>query len=110
MSAWTDHVKKVAKEKGISYKEALKVASETYKKTEKKPVSKPKKGDKPKKKKLLILSDDDTEREPTVKEIDSVYRYIQHLMNTDKITEGLGQSILFILDRVSNMIDRNNEE
>lgn len=32
MSAWIDHVKKVAKDKGISYKEALKVASKTYKK------------------------------------------------------------------------------
>ncbi len=31
MSAWIDHVKKVSKEKGITYKEALKVAGETYK-------------------------------------------------------------------------------
>ena len=43
MSSWTDHVKKVAKEKGISYKEALKVASATYKKQETKAVSKTKK-------------------------------------------------------------------
>ena len=31
-SGWIEHVKKVAKDKGISYKEALKVASKTYKK------------------------------------------------------------------------------
>jgi len=41
MSAWTDHVKKVSKEKGISYKDALKVASKTYKKQ---PKSEPKAG------------------------------------------------------------------
>jgi len=35
-SAWIEHVKKVAKDKKISYKEALKVAGKTYKKTEKK--------------------------------------------------------------------------
>ena len=112
MSAWTDHVKKVSKEKGISYKEALMVAGETYKKPEKKAVSKPKKGDKPKpkKRKMLILVDDDTEREPTVKEIDTVYRYIQDLIGKDKIPESLGEGILFTLDRVSNMIDRVNEE
>ena len=34
MSAWTDFVKKVAKDKGISYKEAMTVASKTYKKAE----------------------------------------------------------------------------
>lgn len=32
MSDWITHVKKVAKDKGISYKDALKVASKTYKK------------------------------------------------------------------------------
>ena len=31
-SAWIEHVKKVAKTKGISYAQALKVAKETYKK------------------------------------------------------------------------------
>ena len=31
-NAWIDHVKKVAEEKNISYREALKIASETYKK------------------------------------------------------------------------------
>ena len=31
MSAWIEHVRKVAKEKGITYKEAMKVASKTYK-------------------------------------------------------------------------------
>lgn len=34
-SAWIEHVKKVASEKGISYTEALKVAKESYKKPEK---------------------------------------------------------------------------
>lgn len=112
MSSWTDHVKKVAKEKGISYKDALKVAGETYKKPETKAVSKPKQGDKPKpkKRKMLILVDDDTEREPTVREIDSVYRYIQNLVGKDKIPESVGEGILFTLDRVSNMIDRVREE
>ena len=44
MSAWTDHVKKVAKDKAISYKEAMTVASKTYKKAEPKAkVSKAKK-------------------------------------------------------------------
>jgi len=31
-SPWITHVKKVAKQKNISYKEALKVAKESYKK------------------------------------------------------------------------------
>ncbi len=31
MSEWIDHVKKVAKQKKISYKEAMKVAKATYK-------------------------------------------------------------------------------
>lgn len=31
MSEWIDHVKKVAKQKKISYKEAMKVAKSTYK-------------------------------------------------------------------------------
>ena len=31
-NAWIDHVKKVAEEKNISYREALKIAGETYKK------------------------------------------------------------------------------
>lgn len=31
MSAWTDHVKAVSKEKGITYKEAMMIASKTYK-------------------------------------------------------------------------------
>tara|TARA_R110001606_G_scaffold361578_2_gene514730 strand:- start:5723 stop:5917 length:195 start_codon:yes stop_codon:yes gene_type:complete len=39
-SEWILHVKKVAKDKGISYKESMKVAKETYKP---KPKSKPKK-------------------------------------------------------------------
>ena len=30
-SEWIDHVKKVAKQKGISYKEAMKVAKSSYK-------------------------------------------------------------------------------
>jgi hypothetical protein len=34
MTEWTDHVKKVAAEKGISYKEAMLVAKESYKKSE----------------------------------------------------------------------------
>jgi hypothetical protein len=33
MTEWTDHVKKVAAEKGISYKEAMLVAKESYKKS-----------------------------------------------------------------------------
>jgi len=32
MTEWTDHVKKVASEKGISYKEAMKIAKDSYKK------------------------------------------------------------------------------
>ena len=31
MSEWIDHVKKVAKQKKITYKEAMKVAKATYK-------------------------------------------------------------------------------
>ena len=31
-NAWIDHVKKVAEEKNIPYREALKIAGETYKK------------------------------------------------------------------------------
>ena len=31
MSDWINHVKKVAKQKGISYKEAMSVAKSTYK-------------------------------------------------------------------------------
>lgn len=31
-SSWIEHVKKVAKEKNISYKEAMKIAKESYKK------------------------------------------------------------------------------
>ena len=31
MSAWTDHIKSVAAKKKISYKEAMKVAGETWK-------------------------------------------------------------------------------
>ncbi len=36
MTEWTDFVKKVAKDKNISYKEALKVASPMFKKQNKK--------------------------------------------------------------------------
>lgn len=36
MSAWIDHVKAVAAKKKISYKDALKVASASYKKPQKK--------------------------------------------------------------------------
>ena len=32
VSSWIEHVKKVSKDKGISYKEAMKVAKQTYKK------------------------------------------------------------------------------
>jgi hypothetical protein len=32
MTSWTEHVKSVAQKKGISYRQALKVASKTYKK------------------------------------------------------------------------------
>ena len=32
MTAWTEHVKRVAKQRGISYGEAMKVASSSYKK------------------------------------------------------------------------------
>ena len=39
MTDWISHVKKVAEQKKISYKEALKVASSSYKKTEKKEKS-----------------------------------------------------------------------
>ena len=35
-SSWIDHVKKVAKEKKISYKEALKIAGKTFKKKDEK--------------------------------------------------------------------------
>ena len=38
MTAWTDHIKAVAKKEKISYKEAMKIASKTFKKSE------PKKG------------------------------------------------------------------
>jgi hypothetical protein len=31
-NAWIDHVKKVAEDKNISYREALKIAGQTYKK------------------------------------------------------------------------------
>jgi hypothetical protein len=34
MTEWTDHVKKVAAEKKISYREAMLVAKESYKKSE----------------------------------------------------------------------------
>ncbi len=44
MSDWISHVKAVAKDKNISYKEAMKVASKTFKK----PKSEPKKGQKSK--------------------------------------------------------------
>lgn len=47
MTNWTDFVKKVAKDKKISYKEALKVASPMFKKQNKKEDSK--KESKPKK-------------------------------------------------------------
>ncbi len=30
MTAWTDHIKSVAKKEGLSYKEAMKVASKTF--------------------------------------------------------------------------------
>lgn len=33
MNPWIEHVKRVAKEKGITYPKALKIASATYKKT-----------------------------------------------------------------------------
>lgn len=39
MSDWTNHIKAVSKEKGITYKEAMMIASKTYKK---KPKPKPK--------------------------------------------------------------------
>lgn len=51
-SAWIEHVKKVAKQKGIKYNEALKVAGASYKKADKsKPAKKSadKKGKKDKK-------------------------------------------------------------
>lgn len=35
-NSWIDHVKKVAKDKGIKYNEALKVAGKTWKGTDKK--------------------------------------------------------------------------
>ena len=35
-NTWIDHVKKVAKDKGIKYNEALKVAGKTWKGTDKK--------------------------------------------------------------------------
>ena len=46
-SEWIEHVKKVAKQKKISYKEAMKVAKATYKPKGKKDdkKKKPKKGD-----------------------------------------------------------------
>ena len=43
MSAWIDHVKKVAKDKKITYREALKVAGKTWKGKDK---AAPKKGKK----------------------------------------------------------------
>jgi len=45
MTEWTDHIKKVSKDKGISYKEAMKVASKTYKPKGKKAEKKPSKKD-----------------------------------------------------------------
>jgi|694.fasta_scaffold75308_6 hypothetical protein len=42
MTEWTDHVKKVALEKNIPYKEAMKVAKESYKGKMKVEVEKPK--------------------------------------------------------------------
>tara|TARA_R110002074_G_scaffold348213_1_gene518600 strand:+ start:754 stop:903 length:150 start_codon:yes stop_codon:yes gene_type:complete len=36
VNLWIEHVKKVAKDKGIKYNEALKVAGKTWKGTEKK--------------------------------------------------------------------------
>tara|TARA_R110001592_G_scaffold4692_1_gene26260 strand:- start:1569 stop:1769 length:201 start_codon:yes stop_codon:yes gene_type:complete len=52
MSAWIDHVKKVAKAKNISYKEAMSVAKASYKGGAKKADDK-KKGKKlPKEKKM----------------------------------------------------------
>lgn len=53
--------------------------------------------------------DDDTEREPTVEEIDSVYKYIVELVDKEKIPESDGERMLHTLDRVSNMINRANE-
>ncbi len=34
MTAWTEHIKAVAKKEKISYKEAMKIASKTFKKSE----------------------------------------------------------------------------
>lgn len=42
-SEWIEHVKKVAKQKKITYKEAMKVAKSTYKPKAKKVVKKEKK-------------------------------------------------------------------
>ena len=38
MTAWTEHIKATAKKNGTSYKEAMKVASSSYKKPEAKVV------------------------------------------------------------------------
>ena len=48
-SAWIEHVKKVAQQKKISYREALKVAGASWKKVEKKVKAEPKKVKKEKK-------------------------------------------------------------
>tara|TARA_R110000772_G_scaffold649_1_gene2222 strand:+ start:59 stop:235 length:177 start_codon:yes stop_codon:yes gene_type:complete len=42
-SAWIEHVKKVSKDKKISYKEAMKVAKASYKPKEKAPKAKARK-------------------------------------------------------------------
>lgn len=42
-SPWIQHVLKTAKDKKISYKEALSVAGKTYKKPNQKPATAPKK-------------------------------------------------------------------
>tara|TARA_R110002012_G_scaffold37498_4_gene104935 strand:+ start:274 stop:531 length:258 start_codon:yes stop_codon:yes gene_type:complete len=41
-SQWITHVKKVSKEKGIPYNEALKVAGKTFKKKDEKPAGRAK--------------------------------------------------------------------
>ena len=54
-NAWINHVKKVAKDKGIKYNEALKVAGKTWKGTDKKQTKQDRLNEAEGKKKGIIM-------------------------------------------------------
>ena len=64
MSEWIDHVKKVAKQKNISYKEAMSVAKASYKpKGKKAPVKGKAKEKKMTKKEMKAMEEKDKKKE-----------------------------------------------